>query len=66
MGDAALSFGTKKPSSPSRHVFPKKSGPGSWTTTHFSSFSYRSYKQKMMKRLCESLGEAGPVWDVTG
>ena len=33
MGDAALSFGTKKPSSPSRHVFPKKFGLGSWTIT---------------------------------
>ena len=31
MRDAALSFDTKKPSSPSQHVFPKKSGLGSWT-----------------------------------
>ena len=31
MGDAARSFGTKKPSSPSQNVFPKKSGLGSWT-----------------------------------
>ena len=33
MRDAALSFDTKKPSSPSQHVFPKKSGLGSWTTS---------------------------------